>query len=508
MSTMHITASEKRPKQPPAYDSAVDEKTTSAPLPADLALFASELNGDYRDLHWLRQFARFRAIWIDRDDDLVSRGHPMEHWVWKQRAAVKKDVMPQWRMDMLESIGFPLFAPKEVATSLLTNLGYAEQLIEFWRANGHYSPTQTYGGSGLTRWTRRMRESDGKEGLISETCETAMLAHDLLCNTIPGFSWSKTRKVEVNEALGLSFNGYLPSNFTRADSRKRSVINTAVASMRFEKYESLEAFSCYLASNMDKPLFDFVNRIALFDQAPILRYGSSTEWLGKVDAPNMWLLRAELWPRGDVLSLTFSTRDPEIEPMVIDVSPKSIFAGYVANGGEYAVSFRTRDGRHVVHLSYDVCLADQTHYSVPHLFHKMLVEMSWASRSVSWDLYARKNLTPVILSSAKVLAYTAFSNNLEKLRSLQQTRGGNAASDVHIGWGEYKEAFKFLENLMRKARLGELPYSHCERLQEVPFTWGSGRWSGSDFAHICAARKKYPAAGVLLPFIYDDENDD
>lgn len=163
---------------------------------------------------WHENFDRFFMLWKDRTDDFIRRGHPMQFWVWKQRAAYRKKKLQAWQIQRLDSIGFPMDGARLANNP--TNAEYAQQLVEFYREHGHHAPTQTIGGAGLAKFTKKFAASKGLRGITTvppgvDLEADLARARQIVQEGIPDFSYEKCSKKERNDALGLSHNGYAPA---------------------------------------------------------------------------------------------------------------------------------------------------------------------------------------------------------------------------------------------------------------------------------------------------------
>lgn len=454
-----------------------------AEIPVDLQHHAMLHCESRRDIEWLRRFSCFREMWAQRHSDLVPRGHPMEHWVWKQRAAHKKGTMQVWRADLLAGIGFPLEALKVEHGEPMTDVTYALKLIDFWHQHDHYAPTITIGGAGLTRWVRLMRDSCGLSGLFSGTPQSVAEANRLLFNSIDGFDWRNTHKSDINLGSGLSFNGFAPSNYKRPGTRGRQLIDLAKASFAFtDRMASMRALWDFAVANEDVGTAQFVRRINGFEQpVSVTVMQASSPW----SPPEVvwWLHSVDFNAHSGEMTLLLHGGDDFRDEAYIKVMGPSLHSAYdVIGEGAYSASFRSTGGQYVVHLSYDYILADSTHRTVPGAF-RSTSSPDFCFRQMDWPTLLLTDRMPFVVPSIEDTAYRAFSVNISRLERLQNERQASSDQDcLHIGWGKHREMFKFIEHQVKKANEGKIPFSHGDRLSLVNFTWGARRINGSDIA--------------------------
>jgi len=473
-------------------------------LPYDLQVVARYHSDDFRNLDWLHEFARFRDLWNERTSDLVGRQHPMEDWVVRQRKAYRIKSMPDWRADLFLSINFPLRAPRlEMAP---TDLYYAQQLIDFERVYGHYAPTTSFGGTGLARWVRLMRESGGTSGLISGTSESAIAAARMLKAALPDFSWENTQKETHNLNAGLSFNGYAPSNFAKPGSRMLEVRNVALASLSFPVHElvlpSLKVFGEQVG---DGDIEDFCDRLAIFNQAPgisVLLDGQAQE----EGAQEWWVCGARFISGPSVakpvleISIaglpSLQSRSVQQAVKTIRVSGASRWSAYDGMGAHFHIALRGEDPRITAVLRYDAVLADQTHPACTVDNIPGASENTDPSDRVDWALFTHKQTTPFRLMSPTTTAHATYTENWNRLNAeLLARKSREPKVSCHIGWGENIVLFKFLEHVVRKVRQGAFPLSHAERLCMLDFTWGEGKLSAHQMIHKDLNRSRWHDIG-------------
>lgn len=100
---------------------------------------------------WVHHLHDYRQLKESTDwDGMTPRGHPLEKWVQKQRTLYNQGKLMAWKKRMLEDAGFDFVAPR--TAKVPTDVDYAHQLVAFYKEHGHYAPTQTVGGAGLTKW--------------------------------------------------------------------------------------------------------------------------------------------------------------------------------------------------------------------------------------------------------------------------------------------------------------------------------------------------------------------
>ena len=161
---------------------------------------------EQEDRHWRTSLAAFKLYWDGRTSDIIPNNHALQCWVSRQRKHYKNGSLQPWKLEILKSIDFPF--ESATAQKRLTNLDYAKRLVEFFKLNGHYAPTITIGGAGLTKWVYNMRLSGGAIGLRGRLAGPVGPAMSHLRTHIDGFAWSNTCKAEVNQSQGKTFNGY------------------------------------------------------------------------------------------------------------------------------------------------------------------------------------------------------------------------------------------------------------------------------------------------------------
>ena len=100
-----------------------------------------------------------------------------------------------WKRALLDAISFPYVASLKLTTP--TDLDYARRLHAFFVKHGHYAPTITIGGAGLTRWVRRMRESSATQGLATGNATSAKAAITYLRANLPEMNTPATKRISA-----------------------------------------------------------------------------------------------------------------------------------------------------------------------------------------------------------------------------------------------------------------------------------------------------------------------
>lgn len=429
------------------------------------------------DALWRDTFDQFKSVWSTRTNDQIERGHPQEFWAWKQRKKFRDGSLPDWRKDMLLSIGFPLDAARIKAQN--DNMSHAKSLVDFFLHHGHCGPTITIGGGALTHWVRRMRDSNGRSGVVSDAPGSAEQANEYLKAHIPGFSWDDTFKSDYNESAGKTHNGYRPSLHLKHGSRAQEVIRRARASKLFRFRPGVMPYG----DDDGAPIHNLLRKCAFYEQAARVRLPedrAGDEWWlegmefssdGEGCDDTWYRMNFKLARAFDYQDTTLTIERKEFSCLVAwDVEDGT----YSDDGALFFVNLFHPSGQPLMTLDMDVPLADQTH---PGAHPTQWFVQTWENTppaKVDWDLWSDRKTFPATCASSSTTANATFNENLNTLRDFLVEHQAHARNPVHVGFGHLK-LFKFLEHMNRKMSAGILPPSHRERLSELHFTWGANK---------------------------------
>lgn len=436
----------------------------SAPHPAsaDLPTASAESRIARERRQWLASYAQFRVYWSTRVRDTIADDHPLQDWITRQRKLHRNKKLMPWKRTLLDAISFPYVASLKLTTP--TDLVYARRLHAFYVKHGHYAPTITIGGAGLTRWVRRLRESDGKQGLATGTAESAAAAIAYLRANLPEFSLASTRKVELNTAMGLSFNGYEPGTSAGAPTKlRRDLRERAQGALRYPVMlpELLQAPQAVRAICARAAFYEQALRVNL--EGSIALRG--TWWLTGADRDCITVQR----PPPDAPAR--GARDEVLRLTVLDVGTGQ----YQPQRGTYELPVCVGSGLSAV-LDYSFCLADQTHRR-RHPLDFEDFEASIAAGTgavVDWLTWPGGHRGAARLVGPNSTANLAFETNFERLdREVQAWRAEHRSNRVaNISYADWGYHYKFLEHVVLRARARDIPPSHVERLLALDCTWG------------------------------------
>lgn len=437
------TVSTATPPQPPA---------SLAPAPAGA-----------HALEWMRTFNQFQELWRSRDSDEISNTHPHATWVWSQRKRHREGTLPLWKRQRLEEIDFPLVPTRP------TNTARARELVAFYQANGHYSPTQTEGGAALTKWYRLFVPSRGTVGL-QELPPTVDPLHDLeearrvLEDGIPGFEWRYVDKAEIHASLGLTHNGYAPAppgRGGRPSERTSEAIDRIRAgqALRRKRGLPLPPLLVQIAGDVPTGL-----RLRVWNpEAPI-----------ELSLPHPEGLREQgMVSRFGINSVV--VRDEAGGKFEISPGPRDSTVIWSADRSLIAALWRRHDGLQCT-IDIDVPLADQMNAALAvrwlgfdeNLDAGFLRLVKKRAKSKNWVRWAAEER----LDSAFTTANRAFHQNVEQLKYWLATL-------PHPAWLQWNSSqsvfFKFVEHQVRKKRQGVMPTSHAILLRSLDFYFGSAR---------------------------------
>jgi hypothetical protein len=407
----------------------------------------------------------------------------MFHWVARQRKRYRQGILEAWKITWLKAIGFTFVG--ERLTTVPTNAEYARRLIAFHREFGHYAPTISYGGSGLTRWCRLMRDSGGRHGIISASnegvnqAEDVAVANDLLRAALPNFSWENTSKVTLHESAGLTHNGYAPSGLPpwRPKYRMREVMERARASIVHPSRQEFQAV-------LPKP---FAQLLLRSTQACRVRIFESTP-----EVIDSLVMRGQPLPKplhtgylhdvvvaggGDMTSpqmlVHCDTPGQEAGPLLI--RPQAAIRTVYTWNGEWHLQLMALEGGLVGIFDYDLYLDDQLEFVVPNKRPGFRPEGTY---DPDWAA-AMAGLFDGRLSSTETTANMAFPQGMRRVRNWLATKPALADRDVRLT-NDGAGIFRFLEHQVLKLQQGVLPLSHSLRLRALDFTFGVNRKHSRD----------------------------
>lgn len=410
---------------------------------------------------WVHHLHDYRQLKESTDwDGMTPRGHPLEKWVQKQRTLYNQGKLMAWKKRMLEDAGFDFVAPR--TAKVPTDVDYAHQLVAFYKEHGHYAPTQTVGGAGLTKWWTEFRQSKGARGLASGDSTSAREARKVLKKQIPGFSFDAPTKAEINRASGRSFNGFLPAQRTPpVDLMIHARMHETPRSL-WNSYNSITGQTGELGA-----LRTLLRRADLFGQ--VLRVdvdcndGVKQGWLTGLDVQMLDAMHA--------VTCMVSPRPQAITaiPLTLTDCHRSELV-YLASGSRCGALFTDTEGRQIV-ISYDAVLADQSScLAITSTSFKRVGSCAYQLTPQPWVLQdllegRARRLTHLTTANKR------FYDNLNVL--VDWTDQAKGAGTPHVVWNsERNSLFKFLEHMVRKMEQGLMNFSHTEQLRQVDATWG------------------------------------
>ena len=419
--------------------------------------------------HWVLHLHTFRQLKEGSNwDGTTPRGHPLEQWVQKQRTLHNQGKLMSWKRKMLEEAGFDFISPR--AAKDPTDVDYARKLVAFYREHGHYAPTQTVGGAGLTKWWIRFRTTRGECGLRGGNAQTASEALKILKKQIPGFTFDAPTKAMINKAQGRSSNGYLPTQKQPpVDLQVHAQMQSTPRSL-WASYNSLTGLSGCLGA-----LETLLRRAELFGQ--VLRVdvacddGFKQGWLTGLDV--------QMFDAMHGVTCMVSGKPPQTAPIALTLTDCQLSKlVYLTSGSRCGALFTDAEGRKVI-ISYDAVLADQS---------SCLAMTSTSFKRVGCSAY---QITPqpwvlhdLIEGRSRRLshlstAHKTFHGNLQRLLDWRDQNG--TTTTPHIARNaEGIVLYRFLEHMVRKMEQGLMCFSHAEQLGTVNATWGSERRALSD----------------------------
>lgn len=420
---------------------------------------------DRETIEWQAVCEQYREAKSAGWDGITERGHPLEKWVQKQRTLHHQGRLQDWKRKALREAHFDFVAPRNSAVK--TNEQYAHELVAFYLQHGHWSPTQTVGGAGLTKWWKKMHDSGGKVGIVSQSSESAMAAAKILRERIPGFTFCAPGKSDINRSRGLSFNGFAKEE-AKKKSRKgwhqdpavQAALRHGDATHKLARRISVAHWS----SDVEMPIYQLIERTAMFSQSVAVDV-----WEGD-DIRRYWLVDVGTSPQG-LISLDLEGPEDTGKRNIL-VAPSSVGpCAYGADGGRFETNMRSTSGERV-RLSYDVFLADKTTRlrSEPLEYDPVLrVHMP----PVDWRVWVKRRARER-RHTAKTTSNLYFNYRLRELKRyvVEQRELNGSAYVPHLTWKDGNYHYKFIEHVLLKRRQGKFKFSHAERLLAVPVTWG------------------------------------
>lgn len=465
----------------PLARAPVAPSVSTGPAPDSLLNFQlkpgeSRRAGEKRQ--WLESLSLFTDLWRVRTQDTIGCDHPLAEWVLRQRKLFHSKKLMAWKLRLLTRFAFPFVSAPKQATP--DNMDYAHQLCAFYVQHGHYAPTQTNGGKGLTRWSRLMRDSKGLAGMITEDALSAAAALSHLKREIPGFDLTNTIKRNINVNAGLSFNGFVKRTsepVKRGSRRCRDVMVRVVNAIAYPVAVTRLA----PGSRQDEAaacLIDIVRRAAFYQQA--LRVSITNE-LDPCCAGVWWLYATQATPVDQpslslTLRRTLANSHLTYEEIQTPPMERAVSRGYANDGTLYTLTFQCSDGTRL-QLDYDALLADQTHVGACPLAYQegRYAGGIKARRAINWAGWLSGEDRPAKLLGPLTTANAYFESNLYALRTWFEHESPvvNGRHTRQLDWSICGRHYKFVEHMILKARQGNIQTSHAERLIGLDFTWGS-----------------------------------
>lgn len=409
---------------------------------------------------WNASLEAYRKAKEDGWNGVTQRGHPLEQWVHKQRRLYKMGLLQEWKCNALRDVRFDFVSPTEAATP--TNTMYAKELVAFYAKHGHYIPTQTFAGAGLTKWWKKMQESNGTVGLVAQSSGSAQEALAILKLGIPGFDLHALGKADLNIAEGRSFNGFIRSTRNKGPWVDHEVV---VASDKFGKDAAIAAQDLQAlgyASSEERATREVLMRAAFFSQ--VARADLNGVHVG-------WVTGVKLEGRRYVLSCSTEVGGQRFSRTV--ATGRLVSVAYSKAGERYEATYQDEQGDILV-LGYDALLADQSSCLDTNQLDGPAECLIVASGAVHWNEWMAGH-GPQRRHSPATTANRHFEQSFAALKgwvSDQQRLLGDGRRP-HITWSQEREQYKFLEHIVLKRRNGTLAFSHAERLLSIDATWGS-----------------------------------
>lgn len=421
----------------------------------------SKKRSERETIEWKAVCAQYKAAKEAGWDGVTQRGHPLEQWVQKQRRLHKLGRLQDWKRQALREAKFDFASPRQQATT--TNEQYAHELVAFFLQRGHWSPTQTVGGAGLTKWWKRMSESGGKVGIVSQSTESAQEATRILRERIPGFSFYSPTKSQINQSRGLSFNGFAKEAPTTSWERDPD-LNGARRYGHITQQMARSTSLAYWSSTGEMPVYQVIERAALFSQAVSVDVADGSS------SSRHWLVDISCVSEGSIVMHVEDAENQRPNTIVVDMTTVGK-CEYSSDGGRFETRMRSRAGEWL-RLSYDAFLADQTvRLDTDRLAYDPVLRV--LTPVVNWEAWLEGH-GPNRRHTAQTTSNRDFNKRLGDLqRFVQEEREKKGASYVpHLTWKDSFYHYKFIEHVVLKRREGKFKFSHAERLMPVPATWG------------------------------------
>lgn len=432
---------------------------------------------------WLVRCAEFAAFWGTRTSDMIPREHPLEDWITRQRRLAKDGRLVAWKRAALDAISFPYDAAKTKRRK--TDLDYAKELIDYYRAHGHYSPAAVKGSAGLARWTALMRQTNGRQGLETGTEAEAAQALAALRDAIPGFSLLRTSTARRAHTATVEVDSWAPpikqkpslmhkqGNYS---DRLNEIHTRAEAAMMYGLDASRLGF-VRLASGASH-LGRFLQRAQVVDQAVRVRLGA--ELVQQFWLHSLMEVRGRSTP---VMRLEARSADArrlqgaipqEVARAVVIATCEGV--GYSADGKFFEARCATPSGDSVV-LDIDAHLYDLTHAKAKlWSFESGCFKLGERPAArVRWDkwLYGRAGARVLRDQDQVNVPFEDWFGPLCNYLDAQSKRNGPA--ERHVSYSGHYDLYKFIEHLRLKGRVRGVPVTHMERVCDLDFTWGRAR---------------------------------
>lgn len=412
-------------------------------------------------IEWKAVCAQYKAARDAGWDGVTERGHPLEQWVHKQRRLHKIGRLQDWKRQALREARFDFVSPRQQATT--TNEQYAHELVAFYLQHGHWSPTQTVGGAGLTKWWKKMSETGGRVGILSQSTESAQEAARILRERIPGFSFRPPSKAQINQSRGLSFNGFAKEAPATRWERDPDV-NGARRYGDITRQMARETSVAYWSAAGEMPVYQIIERAAMFSQAVSVDVADGAE------STRFWLVGVSETAQGNITLRLEEDQTQRARTLVVDMASMEK-CEYTSDGSRFAARMRGMAGEWL-RLSYDAFLADQTvRLDTDRLAYNPILRV--LTPAVNWEAWLEGH-GPNRRHTAQTTSNRDFNKRLRDLqRFVQEEREKFGSGHVpHLGWKDAFYHYKFIEHVVLKRREGKFKFSHAERLAVVPVTWG------------------------------------
>lgn len=356
-----------------------------------------------------------------------------------------------------------------------SDMFYAQALVNFHHAHGHYAPTIAQGGPALTQWVRQLREAFATNGVVRCTGNDLGQALALLKERIANFDLAQTVPAAANVPFAMADTATLAKG-SRLKGRKAAVVDCAWNATRLQ-LSPLMFFLRLPKHHNDLPLTSLM-LLKIAQRAIVFHQGLKAQYTVRPDAA------VQTWWITGVVPILANERSAE-SPFALNmrrVCPlhgvldefttpeivELVGCGYSMDGSEYAVAFRCKDGSQL-RLSYDALLADVSHPHVaPFEFDRSFFLGSSLPSPFNWQEWLSSTDAPQRHRSSASTCNRAFERNLAKLKAWLDANAGNK----HLTWSGAGPVYKFVEHQLLKMSQRTLGFSHRERLAALGFTWG------------------------------------